>query len=28
MLADGTAQALAGGLDYAALNALLLSPAP
>jgi 2-methylisocitrate lyase-like PEP mutase family enzyme len=28
LLADGTAQALAGGLDYAALNALLLRPAP
>jgi len=28
LLADGTAQALAGGLDYAALNALLLRPVP
>jgi 2-methylisocitrate lyase-like PEP mutase family enzyme len=28
LLADGTAQALAGGLDYAELNALLLQPAP
>ncbi|HEX6853897.1 MAG TPA: isocitrate lyase/phosphoenolpyruvate mutase family protein [Streptosporangiaceae bacterium] len=28
LLADGTAQALAGGLDYATLNTLILRPAP